>query len=187
MARVRPEQLWCDKGTSFPGPLMARFKKKKQTCKLLRTMGKEQHREKKYLIDNARYIPESFQVFDETGTLSPLLMLLMMEFEEELALANKKMPIVIPRKVHTLLETDAERQTEFSQELRRTMFTDEQARRGVSQATAIGRAFSPPEQGEIRRESTAIKSDNQIGYLSLVTKAAHGHARLEIQRAENET
>ena len=166
LARVRPEQLWSDKGSSFPGPLMARFKKKRQTCNLLRAMGKEQHRVKKYLIDNARFKPESFQDFDDTGTLSHLLMLLMIEFEEELALANKKMPIVTPMRVHTLLETDAERQTEFSQELRRSTFTDEQARRGVSQARAIGRAFSPPEQGEIRRESTVIKSDNQIGSLS---------------------
>ena len=41
--------------------------------------------------------------------------MLMIEFEEELALANKKMLIVTPRKVHSLVEKDAERQTEFSQ------------------------------------------------------------------------
>ena len=108
LALVRPEQLWADNGTSFTGPLMAKFKKSKVACKLIRTMGKEQHRVKKYLVDNARCNPELFEEFEDSGTLSHLLLLLMVEFEEELSRANKKMPPVTPRIVHSLVETDAE-------------------------------------------------------------------------------
>ena len=92
-------------------------------------------------------------------------MLLMVELEEELALANKKMPLVSQRKVYSLLETDAERQTEFSQELRRSTATGEQERRGLSQARVRGRAFLPSEQGKIR-DSTEIKRAEQVGSLS---------------------
>ena len=93
---------------------MARFKKSRAICKLIRTMGKEQHRVKKYLVDNGRWDHESFEEFEESGTLPLLLLLLMVEFEEELSGANKKMPPATPRKVHSLVETYAERQTKFS-------------------------------------------------------------------------
>ena len=147
LALVRPEQLWSDKGTSFPGTLMTRFKKSKASCELIRTMGKEQHRVKKYLVDNERWNPKSFEEFEESGSLSHLLFLLMIEFEEELSGVGKMMPPVTPRIVHSLVETDAERQTEFSQELRRSKVSDKQERR--RQNIELG-ARSTPEQGEIR-------------------------------------
>ena len=147
LAHVRPEQLWSDKGTSFPGTLMTRFKKSKASCELIRSMGKEQHRVKKYLVENKRWNPKSFEEYEESGCLSHLLFLLMIEFEEELAEAGKMMPPVKPRTVHSLVETDAERQTEFSQELRRSKVSERQVRR--RQTTDI-EARSTPEQGEIR-------------------------------------
>ena len=71
----------------------------------------------------------------------------MIEFEEELSEAGKMMPPVKPRTVHSLVETDAERQTEFSQELRRSKVSERQDRR--RQTIDLG-ARSTPEQGEIR-------------------------------------
>ena len=147
LAHVRPEQLWSDKGTSFPCTLMTRFKKSKASCKLIRSMGKEQHRVKQNLVENKRWNPKSFEEYEESGCLSHLLFLLMIEFEEELSEAGKMMPPVKPRTVHSLVETDAERQTEFSQELRRSKVSERQDRR--RQTIDLG-ARSTPEQGEIR-------------------------------------
>ena len=147
LAHVRPEQLWSDKGTSFPGTLMTRFKKSKASCELIRSMGKEQHRVKEYLVENKRWNPKSFEEYEESGCLSHLLFLLMVEFEEELSEAGKMMPPVKPRTVHSLVETDAERQTEFSQELRRSKVSERQVRRRQS---TDREARSTPEQGEIR-------------------------------------
>ena len=51
---VQPEELWPDGGTPFPAKLLRKFKKHKQTCKLIRTMKKELHRVGAYLSDHAR-------------------------------------------------------------------------------------------------------------------------------------
>ena len=72
-------------------------------------MEKEQNRVKKYLVENERWNPNSFEEFDASGSLSHLLVLLMVEFEEESAEKEKKMPTVIPKIVPPLKETDAER------------------------------------------------------------------------------
>ena len=115
---------------------MTRFKKSKASCELIRSMGKEQHRVKEYLVENKRWNPKSFEEYEESGSLSHLLFLLMIEFEEELSEAGKRMPPVQPRTVHSLVETDAERQTEF------TGVTKKQASGGTRPSTTNDRSRS---------------------------------------------
>ena len=57
--------------------------------------------------------------FDDSGTLSHMLILHLSLFEEEMNASNKRLPIWEPRKKPILKETDAERQIAVSQEQRR--------------------------------------------------------------------
>ena len=113
---ILTEELWSDKGVAFPSALMTKFKKYKQTCKLIKSMEKEHHRVSAYLGDNARWNPLQAERFDETGILSQLLILLLAQFETELKEEGKTLPPEETKDHLELSENDAERQTAFSQE-----------------------------------------------------------------------
>ena len=112
---VSPRDLWADRGAAFPGVLMSKFKRYKLTCSLIRSAKKEQHRVLAYLEEHSRLDAVPISDFDNTGTLSHLLMLHLVRFEEEsdeLPPLNLKCPYIE--------ETDAERKAAFSQDQRRT-------------------------------------------------------------------
>ena len=69
-----------------------------------------------YLADHARLNPLQIGRFDETGTLSHLLVLLLSQFEVEMKDAKKSLPPEETKPVSELSENDAERQTAFSQQ-----------------------------------------------------------------------
>ena len=72
-----------------------------------------------YLASWGRLSTGETKNFDESGTLSHMLILHLSHFEEELRANKKRLPIWEPRKMPKLTETDAERQIAFSQEQRR--------------------------------------------------------------------
>ena len=93
---------------------MSKFKKYKETCDVVRSLGKEHHRVSKFLSSHNRLDATRIGTFDDTGTLSHLLLLLLAKFEDE---CGKLPPFKVERPY--LEETDAERRTAFSQEQRR--------------------------------------------------------------------
>ena len=62
---------------------MSKFKRYKKTCSLIRSAKKEQHRVEAYLEEHSRLDASRITDFDNTGTLSHLLMLHLVRFEEE--------------------------------------------------------------------------------------------------------
>ena len=112
---ISPRDLWADRGAAFPGVLMSKFKRYKQTCSLIRSAKKEQHRVLAYLEEHSRLDAVRISDFDNTGTLSHLLMLHLVKFEEE----SDELPPLNLKSFH-LEETDAERKAAFSQDQRRT-------------------------------------------------------------------
>ena len=78
---------------------------------MIKSMRKELHRVSAYLNDNARWNPLQADRFDETGTLSHLLILLLAKFEIELKEQGKSLPPEETDDHSELSENDAERQT----------------------------------------------------------------------------
>ena len=77
-------------------------------------MNKEQHRVVAYLGSHSRLEGYTIEEFDDAGTLSHLLMLLLAQWERELKADKKQLPPEeIPEQIE-LEEDDAERQTAFS-------------------------------------------------------------------------
>ena len=82
-------------------------------------MGREHHKVIEYLKDWGKLNSVEIKSFDDSGTLSHMLMLQLSRFEEEMRASKKRLPEWKPRKEPHLKETDAERQIAFSQEQRR--------------------------------------------------------------------
>ena len=114
---VMPDDLWSDNGTAFPAPLMTAFKKEKEACARVKALGKEWHKVTKYLAEHMRWEPANLKKYDDTGTLSHMLMLLMVDFNKELTAKGMKLPGVAQVKQQLFAETDAERQAEFCQDI----------------------------------------------------------------------
>ena len=108
---VSPRDLWSDRGAAFPGVLMSKLKRYKKTCSLIRSAKKEQHRVLTYLEEHKRLDATRITDFDNTGTLSHLLMLHLVRFEEE---SDELTPLNL--KCPHLEETDAESKGAFSQD-----------------------------------------------------------------------
>ena len=89
-------------------------------------MGREQHKVIEYLKDWGKLNTIDIKSFDDSGTLSHLLMLQLARFEEETRASKKRLPEWKPRKEPQLKETDAERQIAFSQEQRRRKAKEEE-------------------------------------------------------------
>ena len=135
LEEVRPEMLRSDEGVPFPALLLAKFKKFKGTCKLVRSMKKEQHRVMAYLESHARLDAQCVQEFDDSGTLSHLLLLFLARFETELKADKKQLPPEERGEPSELEEDDAERQTAFSQQQKRA-----QRKEGTEQMHAVSRS-----------------------------------------------
>ena len=79
---IEPKDLWCDKGTAFPGKLLNKFKRFKEACALIRAQNKEFHQIIGYLTKHSRVDPSVLSRFDDSATLSHLLMIILAKFEE---------------------------------------------------------------------------------------------------------
>ena len=62
---------------------MSKFKRYKETCDVVRSLGKEHHRVSAFLSRHARLDAARLGSFDDTGTLSHRLLLLLAKFEDE--------------------------------------------------------------------------------------------------------
>ena len=91
---VEPEDLWSDGGTAFPPALMAAFKKEKEACAQIKALGKEWHKVTKYMVEHKRWQPSNLKKYDNSGTLSHLQLLLMVDYNKELIAKGMKLPIV---------------------------------------------------------------------------------------------
>ena len=97
---IKPRDHWCDKGAAFTGKLMSKFKCFKAACSLIRAQKKEHHQIIEYTSQSIRgwLDPSGFSRFDDTGTLSHLLMLLLAKFEEERKIEGEICPWMIPER-----------------------------------------------------------------------------------------
>ena len=86
-------------------------------CKKIKALGKEWHKVTKYLVEHKRWQPSNLKKYDNSGTLSHLQLLLMVDYNKELIAKGMKLPIVPRVKRQPIAETDAERQAEFSQDI----------------------------------------------------------------------
>ena len=103
-----------------------------------------------YLVDNSRADADEFDKFDESGTLSHYLFLLLAQFEEDLKQASQCLPPEHKEPELRISDNDAERQTAFSQEQRRD---------------AISRRMSVTDQedtGKARITGNQTKEEEQI-------------------------
>ena len=74
-----------------------------------------------YLVDNNRLEADCIEKFEETGTLSHMLIVELARYEEERTREGRTLPKWEPPKRPRLKETDAERHIAFSQEQRRAL------------------------------------------------------------------
>ena len=145
---------------------------------MIKSMGKEPHRVTAYLNDHARINPLQIEKFDETGTLSHLLILYLAQFEKEMKNLEKTLP---PQEIHPqseLSENDAERQTAFSQlqfrrakaesgTQNRSSNREEELDGGNREVVVKNRSRSPSEaQGRLRNRShSRMRSREQTRFL----------------------
>ena len=175
LEEVQPSELWPDNGTCFPAKLLTKFKKWKQACKLIKSMDKEPHRVMAYLTDHARLNQLQIAKFDETGTLSHLLMLYLAQFEREMKNLEKTLPPEEIKPESELSENDAERQTAFSQQQfrrakaerrteKRSGNRGEKADEQEREVAVQNRSRSPSEAQERLRDRSRsrVKSREQI-------------------------
>merc|ERR1719320_963807 len=71
----------------------------------------------KYLVEHKRWQPSNLKKYDNSGILSHLQLLLMVDYNEELIVQGMKLPIVPRDKRQPIAVTDAERLAEFSQDI----------------------------------------------------------------------
>ena len=114
----RPKDLWSDKGTPFPKKLLKKFSKFSDSCTLVRELKKETHRVVDYLITQGKLEPNAVDEFDKTGTLSHFLLLNLARLEKTLKKRGRRLP-PHAKVIEKMPETEAERQTAFSQLQRR--------------------------------------------------------------------
>ena len=163
---VQPEDLWSDNGTAFPTPLMTAFKKEKEACARVKALGKEWHKVTRYLVEHKRWQPANLRKYDDSGTLSHFLLLLMVDFNKELIAKGMKLPGVPRVKQQLFAETDAERQAEFSQDIQTWhQRSQEEEETKLSSVPRETRDHHPPtKRGEPTPRSHSSSSDRWRRY-----------------------
>ena len=86
---------------------------------MIRETKREQHKVVEYLKSWGKLGKVKLKDYDDSGTLSHILMLHLALFEDEMRATDGRLPEWKARKIPNLEETDAERQIAFTQEQRR--------------------------------------------------------------------
>ena len=76
----------------FPKILLDRFKKYKESCRMVKGTGKDVLRVAEYLIKHRRVDRRMLEAFDGSGTLSHLLLLELARFEEDASKVGQILP-----------------------------------------------------------------------------------------------
>ena len=159
----------------FPRRLMSKFKSFKQTCALVREAQKEQHRVTEFLAIHTPIETAKLSAFDDTGTLSHLLLLYLTRLEK----TATTFPRLRAKPPPALTETDAERKTAFCQERRRS---SQRKIRSKSDQEKI-RTPTPTRSGD-RRRNTPLDSTGRIAARTLldksITRSANDRKRDEV-------
>ena len=157
----RPEDLWSDKGTPFPKKLLKKFSKFSDSCSLIRELKKETHRVVEYLITQGQLESDVVDEFDKTGTLSHYLILNLACLEKTLTERGERLP-PHAQVTERMSETEAERQTAFSQLQRRKaqarLKDAEERRRSKEKSTAE----QPEDQRRIDNERREEEKRSEI-------------------------
>ena len=115
-AALRPSMLQQDEGTPFPKPLLKHFRDYKESCALIRSMGRDFNAVVRYLVQHQRIDYKTLDWFDQTNTLSHYLLLQLTEFERSLLGKGFQLPNQHVEQKEPTATTDAEVIVDFSQE-----------------------------------------------------------------------
>ena len=117
-------------------------------------------------MEHKRWQPANLKKYDDSGTLSHFLLLLMVDFNKELIAKGMKLPGVPRVKQQLFAETDAERQAEFSQDIQTWhQRSQEEEETKLSSVPRETRDHHPPtKRGEPTPRSHSSSSDRWRRY-----------------------